>query len=188
MERLNFRRAEGQARPMKYHLVAAAVAASLSVSGLAGCGSGDGHATPAAKASSAHATPVLTVKAAGETYLKLSAASNAAREAWMSAPAPTAQNLAKHKRLAARAADATVAFSQGLRAHRWPGRAQPYVTALDKALQERAAAYRRVAAAGTVSAYLAAAAQVPVTTSLTADVRKALGLPEAAIVKGVTPR
>ncbi len=176
---------------MKYSLVAAAAAVGLSVAGLAGCASGDGRATPdrvAAKASSTPSAPVLTVKAARETYLKLSAASNAAREAWMSAAAPTADNLAKHKRLAAHAADATVAFSRGLRGHRWPSQAQPYVTALDEQLQERAAAYRRVAAAGTVADYLAAAGQVPVTTSLTGDVRKALGLPESAVVTGATPR
>jgi hypothetical protein len=54
----------------------------------------------------------MTVKKAGETYLRLSAASNAAREAWMRAPRPTLANLAEYKRLAARAAKATVAFSQ----------------------------------------------------------------------------
>jgi len=106
----------------------------------------------------------------------------------MSAPAPTAGNLAQHKRLAKQAADATVAFSRGLRAHRWPQQAQPLVTALDKQLQVRAAAYRRVASAGTVSAYLIAAGQVPVTTRLTGYVREALGLPEGAVVTGATPR
>jgi hypothetical protein len=130
----------------------------------------------------------MTVKKAGQTYLELSAVSNAAREAWMRAPMPTAANLAKHKQLAARAADAAVAFSQGLRAHRWPAQAQPYVDALDEHLQQRAAAYQRVATASTVAEYLAAAVQVPVTTSLTGDVRKALGLPEAPVVEGATPR
>jgi len=176
---------------MRNNLVAAAAAVSLSVAGLAGCASGDGRATPdraAIKPSSTPSGPVLTVAQAGQTYLQLSAASNAAREAWMSAPAPTAANLALHKRLAARAADATVAFARGLRGHRWPSRAQPYVTALDTQLQERAAAYRHVAAAHTVADYLAAAAQVPVTSSLTGDVRKALGLPEGAVVTGATPR
>jgi hypothetical protein len=129
----------------------------------------------------------MTVKQAGETYLKLSAASNAAREAWMRAPRPTAANLAVHKLLAARAADATVAFSQGLRGHRWPRQAQPGVDALDEHLQLRAAAYRRVATTRTVSAYLAAAGEVPVTTGLTGEVRKALGLPEASVVRGASP-
>jgi hypothetical protein len=176
---------------MRNNLVAAAAAVSLSMAGLAGCASGDGQAAPgraAVEPSSTPSAPVLTVKQATQTYLRLSAASNAAREAWMSALAPTSDNLAKHKRLAAHAADATVAFSQGLRGHRWPSQAQPYVTALDAQLQERAAAYRRVAAAHTVADYLTAAEQVPVTTSLTGDVRKALGLPEGAVVTGATPR
>jgi hypothetical protein len=176
---------------MRNNLVAAAAAVTLSVAGLAGCASGDGPATPdraAVKPSPTRSVPVLTVKQAAQTYLQLSAASNAAREAWMAALAPTSDNLAKHKRLAARAADATVAFSQGLRGHRWPSRAQPYITALDAQLQERAAAYRRVAAAHTVADYLTAAEQVPVTTSLTGDIRKTLGLPEGAVVTGATPR
>jgi hypothetical protein len=130
----------------------------------------------------------MTAKQAGETYLKLSAASNAAREAWMRAPSPTVANLAKHKMRAARAADATVVFSQELRRHRWPSQAQPAVDALDEHLQQRAAAYKRVAKAGTVADYLAAARQVPVTTTLTGDVRKALGLPESSVVQGATPR
>lgn len=130
----------------------------------------------------------MTVEQAGKTYLELSAASNAAREAWMRAPRPTAANLAQHKKLAARAAAATVAFSKGLRAHRWPDPAQLYVDALDRHLQQRAAAYQRVAKASTVAQYLTAAADVPVTTSLTGNVRKALGLPEGAVVEGATPR
>ena len=110
---------------MKYKTVATAAAVVLS---LAGCAAEERPATAdpvATQAEPAAAGPVMTVKTAGETYLKLSAASNAAREAWMNAPAPTAGNLAKHKQLAGYAADATVAFSQGLREHRWPSRAQP---------------------------------------------------------------
>jgi hypothetical protein len=179
---------EGRTRRMKSNLVAAAAVVSLSMAGVAGCSTADRQTTTGVVAAKATAAPVMTVKEAGETYLKLSAASNAAREAWMSAAAPTAKTLAIHKQLAAHAAEATVAFSRGLRGHRWPSQAQPYVTALDKHLQERAAAYRRVAAAGTVAAYLTAAGQVPVTTSLTSDVRRALGLPESAVVTGATPR
>jgi uncharacterized lipoprotein NlpE involved in copper resistance len=162
---------------MKHSLVAAAAAVVLS---LTGCASSDATPGPAAA--------VMTVEEAGRTYQQLSAPSNAAREAWMSAAAPTTSNLAEHKKLAASAADATVAFSRGLREHRWPDQAQRAVTALDKHLQEREAAYRRVAAANTVTAYLVAAAQVPVTTGLTGDVREALGLPEGAVVTGAVPR
>lgn len=175
---------------MKYRLVVAAAAATLSVAGLAGCASKD-QAVPraaAAQASSAASGPVMTAEKAGETYLKLSAVSNAAREAWMRAPRPTVANLAGHKRLAARAAAATAAFSRGLRGHRWPREVQPLVDALDEHLQRRAAAYRRVAAARTVVDYLAAAGQVPVTSSLTGEVRKVLGLPEAPVVRGASPR
>ncbi|GIM90763.1 hypothetical protein [Paractinoplanes toevensis] len=113
--------------------------------GVAGRSTADHQTTTGAVAAKATAAPGMTVKEAGETYLKLTAASNAAHEAWMSAAAPTAKTLAIHKQLAA-----------------------------------HAAAYRRVAAAGTVAAYLTAAGQVPVTTSLTSDVRRALGLPESA--------
>ncbi|WP_212986534.1 hypothetical protein [Actinoplanes auranticolor] len=130
----------------------------------------------------------MTIKKAGETYAKLSAASNAARDKWMGAPQPTKANLNRHKKLAAGAADATAAFSKGLRKHRWPAEAQPIIGALDEHLQERAAAYKRVAAASTVAEYLEAAREVAVTSSLTGQVRQALGLPEAAVVPGVSPR
>ncbi|XVU21252.1 hypothetical protein ACQPZJ_28745 [Actinoplanes sp. CA-054009] len=145
----------------------------MSLAGITGCSSDSG--------------PVMTVEEAGQTYLELSDASNAAREAWMYAPPPTTKNLADHKRLASAAADATVTFSRGLREHRWPSQAQPSVTALDAQLQERASAYRLVAETDTLPDYLAAAAQVPVTTSLTADVRTALGLPQGAAVSGAAP-
>jgi hypothetical protein len=102
----------------------------------------------------------MTIKMAGETYAKLSAASNAARDRWMGAPKPTKANLTRHKKLAAGAADATVAFSEGLRKHHWPAEAQPIIGTLDEHLQQRAAAYKRVAAAGTVVEYLAAAREV----------------------------
>lgn len=75
----------------------------------------------------------------------------------------------------------------GTAKHRWPDRAQPYVDALDEHLQRSAAAYERVATAGTVPEYLVAG-QVPVTYTLTGDVRKALDLPEGSIVTGATPR
>ncbi|MBL7258954.1 hypothetical protein [Paractinoplanes lichenicola] len=150
------------------------VAAAVLVLALAGCTSADG--------------PAMTVEQAGATYLELSTASNAAREAWMRAPAPTTATLAQHKQLAEEAAEATATFSQGLRDNHWPDEAQPAISALDDALQEREAAYKRVATAGNVADYLAAASEVPVTTSLTGDVRKALGLPEGAVVTGATPR
>jgi hypothetical protein len=44
-----------------------------------------------------------------------------------------------------------------------------------------------VAAAETLSGYVVAAGRVPVTTSVTGDVRRALGLPEAPVVEGATP-
>lgn len=140
MRRLNVDRSEGPAAPMKDNLVAAAAALSLSVACLTGCTSEDRHPKPgpvAAAPRSASSPAVMTVSEAGKTYLKLSAASNAARDAWMHAPALTTANLAKHRRLAAHAADATVAFAQGLRQRRWPSQAQPYVTALDEQLRER---------------------------------------------------
>ncbi|MCA2211570.1 hypothetical protein [Jidongwangia harbinensis] len=130
----------------------------------------------------------MTIEHAGETYAKLSAASNAARERWMGAPVPTEANLSVHRKLAAGAGRATVAFSTGLRKHRWPAEVQPIIAALDEHLQQRAAAYQRVAAAGTVAEYLAAVGEVPVTSSLTGQVRQALGLPESAVVPGVSPR
>jgi hypothetical protein len=61
------------------------------------------------------------------------------------------------------------------------------IDALDGHLQERTAAYERVAEAGNVADYLAAARKVPVTSSLTGQVREAPGLPESAVVKGVSP-
>jgi hypothetical protein len=176
--------------PLKCSLVAATVV-SLSLVGLTGCASEDGQAAlqpNSVQASTTPSGPVMTVEEAGKTYLKLSDASNAAREAWMRAPRPTVANLGQHKQLATRAVDATVAFSRGLRAHRWPSQAQPYVDALDKHLQQRAAAYQRVADAGTLAEYLTAAGQVPVTSTLTGKVRQALSLPEAPVVEGATPR
>ncbi|MFC7532452.1 hypothetical protein [Actinoplanes sp. GCM10030250] len=178
-------------RFMKRELVGITAAVCLSLVGLTGCTSQDVQASPPASTGSADSAapePVLTIEGAGEAYAKLSAASNAAREKWMAAPKPTKSNLAKHKKLAAGAADATVAFSEGLRKHHWPAEVQPIVGALDEHLQERAAGYQRVAAAGTVAEYLAAAREVPVTSSLTSHLREALGLPESAVVKGVSPR
>lgn len=175
---------------MNYKLVAATTAVGLTLTGVTGCSSVDRQTISdpaAAQAIPTPSAPVLTNEEAAKIYLQLSAASNAAREAWMSAQAPTPATLPEHQQLAAGAADATVAFSRELRQHRWPGKAQPYVTALDKHLQVRAAAYRRVVAADSVSSYLAAAGEVPVTTSLTGEVRKALGLPKSAVVTGATP-
>ncbi|TQS45900.1 hypothetical protein [Cryptosporangium phraense] len=100
----------------------------------------------------------------------------------------TDANLGAHKQLAERAADATTAFSRGLQGYRWPSQTQPYIDALHQHLQLRAAAYRRVAAADTVDEYIAAAQQVPVTTTLTAKVRESLGLPEGTTVRGVNPQ
>ncbi|WP_433727524.1 hypothetical protein ACQP2Y_12630 [Actinoplanes sp. CA-051413] len=176
---------------MKRNRVVIAAAISLSLTGLTGCASENVQASPpasAASASSAPAGPVMTIKQAGETYAKLSAASNAARDRWMGAPQPTEANLARHKKLAAGAADATVAFSEGLRKHHWPTEVRPIIANLDEHLQQRATAYKRVAAASTVVEYLAAAGEVPVTSSLTGQVRQALGLPESAVVSGVAPR
>ena len=176
-------------RPMKRTLVVATM--SLSLVSLAGCATkireeaASGPVAGAAGAATSGA--VMTVAEAGETYLKLSVAPNAAREAWMKASAPTPSNLAEHKKLATNAADASAGFAKGLRGKRWPGKAQPIVNALVAKLLEREAAYRKVAKTQTVAAYLAAAAQVPVTTSLTADLRAALGLPAGAVVVGATP-
>lgn len=176
---------------MKRNLVAAAAAASLALAGLTGCAANEAHPAPrqiVAYTRSAPAGPVMTIKKAKETYLKLSTASNAARDAWLHLPMPSTANLAKHKKLAGRAADATTAFAKGLESRRWPSKIQPLVDALDGHLQRRAVAYRRAAKAGTVAEYLAAAVQVPVTSTLASDMRKALGLPAAPEVKGVSPR
>jgi hypothetical protein len=175
---------------VKRNRVVIAAAISLSL-GLTGCASQNVQVPPPAStapADSAPAEPAMTIKKAGEIYVKLSAASNAARDRWMGAPTPTKANLTRHKKLAAGAADATVAFSKGLRKHHWPAEAQPIIGTLDEHLQQRAAGYKRVAAASTVAEYLAAAREVPVTSSLTAQVRQALGLPEAAVVPGLTPQ
>ncbi|BEL05071.1 hypothetical protein Q0Z83_032620 [Actinoplanes sichuanensis] len=169
---------------MKRHHVAA-ITLALSLTGLTGCASPSAETPPAVSVS---AEPTMSIKEAGETYTKLSAASNAAREKWMNAPAPTKANLARHKKLAAGAAKATTAFSKGLRKNQWPSDVQTIIDALDEHLQERAAAYQRAAKAETVTAYLTAAQEIPVTTSLTAQLRTALGLPESPIVQGVTPR
>ncbi|MFC4071838.1 hypothetical protein [Actinoplanes subglobosus] len=172
---------------MKRTFVVAAVAVGLS---LTGCAAQDAPALPAASAApgaDAPAAAAMSVEKAGETYAKLSAASNAAREKWMSAPAPTSANLARHKKLAAGAAKATTAFSKGLRKNHWPTDVQPIIDALDEHLQKRAAAYRKASEADTVADYLVAAGKVPVTSSLTGQVREALGLPESAVVEGVSP-
>ncbi|MEU4155374.1 hypothetical protein [Actinoplanes sp. NPDC026670] len=173
---------------MKRYFVSAACVLTLSLIGAADRYHWGAETPPAASGSAGQASagPEMSIKEAGETYTKLSAASNAAREKWMRAPAPTRANLARHKKLAASAAKATTAFAQGLRKNQWPADVQAIIGALDEHLQERAAAYRRVAAADNVTDYLAAARKVPVTSSLTVQVRTALGLPESPIVKGVT--
>ncbi|WP_433796857.1 hypothetical protein [Actinoplanes sp. CA-252034] len=176
---------------MKSSPVVLAVALTMSLTGLTGCASAADPAPPSASsvpAASEPAEPAMTMKKAGKTYERLSAASNTARDKWMGAPAPTTANLAKHRKLAAGVAEATVAFSEGLRKNRWPAEVQPVITALDEHLRQRAAAYQRVAEAGTLADYLAAASEVPVTSSLTAQVREVLELPRAAAVKGVSPR
>lgn len=154
---------------------------------LTGCAAQDVPALPAASAAPGPSIPAaeaMSVEKAGETYAKLSAASNAAREKWMSAPALTGANLARHKKLAAGAAKATATFSKGLRTNHWPADVQPIIDALEEHLQERAAAYRR---ADTVADYLVAAGKVPVTSSLTGKVREVFGLPESTVVEGVSP-
>ena len=172
---------------MKLKFAVAVIGVCLTLSGLTGCTAIGARAVVRAPAPAAAPHPAPTGPAtaadeadeAGRTYLRLSAASNAARMAWLRAPVLTAANLAAHKQLAAHAADVTVAFSQGLRGRSWPSQAQAAVEVLDAHLQRRAAAYRRVAAAGTVAEYEAASERVPLSSPAAAQVREALGLPES---------
>ncbi|MFI7598382.1 hypothetical protein [Actinoplanes sp. NPDC049681] len=133
----------------------------------------------AAPKTSPAATQAMTLKQAGETYERLAAKSNAARDAWLHGPELTEATLDDHRTLARKAAKVTSDFATSIRTDSWPAKARRPLDALRKDLEVRAAAYRKAAAAPTVEQYVAAARHVPLSSPAAAEVRRALEIPEA---------
>lgn len=161
---------------MKRLLLVATVSLAVTTA-LTGCAPMGSHAA-APKATSA-AAQVMSLKQAGETYERLAAKSNGAREAWLHGPKLTEANLAEHRTLAGQAAKVTSDFATTIRTHSWPAQSRRPLDALRKDLEVRAAAYRKVAAARTIEQYVAAARHVPLSSPAAAEVRRSLKLSEA---------
>jgi hypothetical protein len=161
-------------------MVSLSLAAALTGCAQTGSPADAPKATPAAAHGSSPAGQVMGLKEAGETYERLAARSNRARDAWLHAPKLSKATFAKHRTLAAQAAKVSRDFATGLRTHRWPVQAQRPVDVLRKDLEDREAAYRRVASARSLGEYVAAARRVPLNSEATVEVRRSLKLPKAS--------